>query len=139
VIDVIQVRYNLLERQAEEALFPAAGELGIGVIVRIPLLFGLLTGKFRRDSTFLPEDHRSMNLSAEKLEAYLARMEGLAPFFQACPDNTKATMALRFCISHPAVSTVIPGGKRPSQVEENCRAGYLGPLPPQVLALCATA
>ncbi|HBY19387.1 MAG TPA: aldo/keto reductase, partial [Candidatus Marinimicrobia bacterium] len=71
LIDVIQVRYNLLEREAEEVLFPKAQEYGTGVIVRIPLLFGFLTGKFTKETRFDKEDHRSMNLSPEKLERYL--------------------------------------------------------------------
>jgi aryl-alcohol dehydrogenase-like predicted oxidoreductase len=135
VLDVIQVRYNLLERDAEKVLFPEAERLGIGVIVRIPLLFGLLTGKFTRTSTFPAEDHRSMNLSADKLAGYLDRLESLRPLFDRYPDQSLATVALRFCISHPATSTVIPGAKRPAQVEENCRAGELGPLTPDDLRL----
>ncbi|MFH1747676.1 MAG: aldo/keto reductase, partial [Planctomycetota bacterium] len=61
LLDCIQVRYNLLERQAEEVLLPKAQQHGIGVIVRIPLLFGLLTGKFTRRSIFGADDHRRMN------------------------------------------------------------------------------
>jgi aryl-alcohol dehydrogenase-like predicted oxidoreductase len=62
LIDVIQVRYNVLERDAEQVLFPKALEYGIGVIARIPLLFGLLTGKFTRDSQFGDDDHRRFNI-----------------------------------------------------------------------------
>jgi aryl-alcohol dehydrogenase-like predicted oxidoreductase len=135
VLDVIQVRYNLLERQAEEVLFPEAQRLEIGVIIRIPLLFGFLTGKFGPHATFGPDDHRSMNLSAQKLQQYLEQLNGLAPLYRAHPEETKGTVALRFCISHPATTTVIPGGKTPEQVTQNCLAGRLGPLPPESLAL----
>jgi aryl-alcohol dehydrogenase-like predicted oxidoreductase len=129
ILDVIQVRYNLLEREAEQALFPNAMQHGIGVIVRIPILFGLLAGKFTRESTFGEDDHRSMNLSPEKLEKYLAELEALKPLFDAHPDETMAQVSLRFCISHPACHTAIPGAKTPRQVADNSRASQLGPLP----------
>lgn len=128
LIDVIQVRYNLLEREAEKVLFPLAMRLGVGVIVRIPILFGLLSGKFDRNSRFGEDDHRRMNLSPEKLDVYMRQIEGLQSFF-ATPGETMVQRALRFCITHPACHTAIPGGKTPRQVAENCAASDLGPLP----------
>ena len=130
LLDCIQVRYNLLERQAEEVLFPKAIEHGVGVIVRIPLLFGLLTGKLTRESKFGEDDHRRMNLSAEKLDAHLAEVESMRFLFEQHPDQTMAQVSLRFCITHPACQTAIPGAKTPQQVVENCAASALGPLPP---------
>lgn len=130
-LDVIQVRYNLLEREAEKVLFPKALKYGIGVIVRIPLLFGLLTGKFSRDSQFGEDDHRRFNLSAEKLEAYLNRLERLKPMFDRYPDQTMAQVSLRFCISHPACHTAIPGAKTSKQVADNVGASDCGPIPPE--------
>lgn len=130
LLDCIQVRYNLLERQAEEVLFPKAIEHGVGVIVRIPLLFGLLTGKLTRESKFGEDDHRRMNLSAEKLDAHLAEVESMRFLFEQHPDQTMAQVSLRFCITHPAGQTAIPGAKTPQQVVENCAASALGPLPP---------
>ncbi len=133
LIDSIQVRYNLLEREAEEVLFPKAQKYGIGVIVRIPLLFGFLTGKFTKDSKFIEEDHRSMNLSKEKLEKYLTQLEKIRPLFDEYPDQSMAQVSLRFCISHPACHTVIPGAKTDKQVIENCSASDLGPIPEEVI------
>jgi aryl-alcohol dehydrogenase-like predicted oxidoreductase len=133
LLDVIQVRYNLLEREAERALFPAALRHGIGVIARIPILFGLLAGKFDRTSRFGEDDHRRMNLSPEKLDAYLAQLESLQPLYDAFPKQSKVAVSLRFCISHPAVQTAIPGAKTPEQVLQNCAASDLGPLPPSVI------
>jgi aryl-alcohol dehydrogenase-like predicted oxidoreductase len=129
LLDVIQVRYNLLEREAEKVLFPKAMRHGIGVIVRIPILFGLLAGKFTRQSTFGEDDHRRMNLSPEKLEKLLLELEALKPLFDAHPDQTMAQVSLRFCLSHPACHTAIPGAKTPEQVADNGRASQLGPLP----------
>ena len=129
LIDSIQVRYNLLEREAEKVLFPKAEKDGIGVIVRIPLLFGFLTGKFTKNSKFIEEDHRSMNLSNEKLEKYFAQLDKIRPLFDEYPDQSMAQISLRFCISHPACHTVIPGAKTERQVMENCSASDLGPIP----------
>ncbi len=134
LIDIIQVRYNLLEREAEKVLFPKALEYGTGVIVRIPILFGLLTGKFTRDSKFGEDDHRNMNLSAEKLEAYLGQLESLQPLYDQFPDQTMTQVSLRFCITHPACHVAIPGAKTPKQAAENAAAGGFGPLPADALA-----
>ena len=125
ILDCIQVRYNLLEREAEKVLFPKARQYGIGVIVRIPLLFGLLTGKFNRDTRFGENDHRRMNLSSEKLDRYLTELDDLEPVFEEHPGFSKAQVSLAFCLNHPACHTVIPGGKTPEQVIDNCRAAEL--------------
>ena len=129
ILDSIQVRYNLLEREAEKVLFPKAMQYGIGVIVRIPLLFGLLTGKFDRNTKFTGDDHRKMNLSPEKLEKYLTQLDKMKSLFERYPDQTMAQVSLRFCISHPACHTAIPGAKTPQQVRDNCAASDLGPIP----------
>jgi aryl-alcohol dehydrogenase-like predicted oxidoreductase len=129
LLDVIQVRYNLLERKAEEVLLPLALKYGTGVIVRIPLLFGLLSGKFNRESRFGDNDHRRLNLSPEKLSAYLEDYNNYRPVFERYPDFTTAQLSLRFCISHPACHVVIPGGKNPVQVQENTVASDLDFIP----------
>jgi aryl-alcohol dehydrogenase-like predicted oxidoreductase len=122
LIDVIQVRYNLLEREAEKKLFPMALKYGTGVIVRIPILFGFLSGKFSRHSKFGEDDHRRFNLSPEKLEKYLSQLENFQSFFNEHDQFSMAQLSLRFCISHPACHTAIPGGKTPQQVVENVAA-----------------
>lgn len=134
LLDVIQVRYNMLEREAERVLFPKAMQHGIGVIVRIPILFGLLSGKFDRNTRFTGDDHRRTNLSPEKLEKYLDAFEALAPVFDKFPGQTSTQVALRFCISHPACHTAIPGAKNQQQVDDNSAASELGPLPRETIA-----
>ena len=129
LIDCIQVRYNFLEREAERELFPKAQQYGLGVIVRIPLLFGLLTGKFSRESRFSEDDHRRFNLSPDKLDKYLSDLEGLRPLYERYPDQTMTQVSLRFCISHPACHAAIPGAKTPQQVADNCAASDYGSIP----------
>jgi len=129
LIDIIQVRYNLLEREAEKSLFPAAEKYGTGVIVRIPLLFGLLTGKFSRESSFGDNDHRKINLSPERLKDYLEEYESFGHMFDEYSDYSPAQLSLRFCISHPACHTVIPSGKTPGQVRENVVASEIDFIP----------
>ena len=133
IIDCIQVRYNLLERKAEKKLFPLAEENGIGVIVRIPLLFGFLTGKFDKNSMFSEDDHRRMNLSSDKLDIYLENLKNMQSLFDHYPGDAKTVTSLRFCISHPACHTAIPGAKTAEQVQENCLAADLGPIPPDLI------
>jgi len=125
ILDVIQVRHNLLEREAEKELLPKALKYDIGVIVRIPILFGLLAGKFDRDSKFGDGDHRKSNLSAEKLNTYLEQLDRFKTFFENHKQHTMAQLSLRFCISHPACHTAIPGGKTAEQVIENVAASEL--------------
>ncbi len=122
LIDVIQVRYNILEREAEKELFPLALKYGTGVIARIPLLFGLLTGKFNRNSKFGNKDHRRFNLSKEKLDNYLTRLEQVSDFYKNHDNYSLAQLNLRFCISHPAVNVAIPGMKTSQQVSDNIAA-----------------
>ena len=129
ILDTIQVRYNLLEREAEKVLFPKALKYGIGVIVRIPLLFGFLTGKFNAQSVFGEEYHRKMNLSPEKLQGYLEELQKLQPLFDHYKDQSMAQVSLRFCLSHPACHTAIPGAKTPLQVQENAASSDFGPIP----------
>jgi aryl-alcohol dehydrogenase-like predicted oxidoreductase len=135
LLDVIQVRYNLLERQAEEALLPKARQHGVGVIVRIPLLFGLLTGKFTRAARFGDDDHRRMNLAPEKLDMLLAGLERRAPLFARYAGQTTSQVALRFCLTHAACHAAIPGAKTPEQVRDNVAASDLGPLTPADTAI----
>lgn len=125
VLDVIQVRYNLLEREAEKELFPKALKYGIGIIVRIPLLFGFLSGKFDRKSRFGENDHRRFNLSTEKLDDYWKQLGKIESFFDSYSQYTMSQLCIRFCISHPACHIAIPGGKTSEQVVENVGASDL--------------
>jgi len=135
-VDTLQVRYNLLEWGPVDTVFPLAKEHNIGIIARIPLLFGVLTGKFTRASRFPDGDHRQENLSPEKLSGFLNQLVKLYFLFQGT-EVTMAQTALRFILSNDVVATVIPGAKHPSQAVENCAASDLDLLPADVLAKIA--
>lgn len=125
ILDIIQVRYNILEREAEEILLPKAQHYKMGVIVRIPLLFGLLTGKFNKDHTFSDNDHRKFNLSPDKLNDYLNNFQRIESIYSHYSNFKKSQVSLSFCISHPACHTVIPGCKTPEQTNENILASEI--------------
>jgi aryl-alcohol dehydrogenase-like predicted oxidoreductase len=111
-----------------------AHRYGTGVIVRIPLLFGLLSGKFNSDSTFGENDHRRTNLSPEKLTVYLKEFDAYKSLFEKYPGYSSTQLSLRFCIAHPACHVVIPGGKNPKQVKENVLASELDFIPFETFA-----
>lgn len=126
-IDSIQVIYNVFDQTPEEALFPAAQENDVAVIVRVPLDEGSLAGTLRPDTTFPRDDFRAMYFTPERLPETVERVERLRPLLEA-PGQSMAQGALRFCLSHPAVSTVIVGSTNPEHVRDNAAASDLGPL-----------
>ncbi len=119
LIDTVQVIYNIFEQRPAEALLPAALEQSVGIIVRVPFEEGLLTGRLGPDHEFEEGDWRASWLTAERLQEAAKRVEALKPFL-AEDRSTLAALALKFCLSHPAVSTVIPGMRRVTHVESNC-------------------
>lgn len=123
----MQVTYNLLNQEAAERLFPAAKKAGLGVIARVPLASGLLTGMFTRDSQWAEGDLRRHMYPREKMEEELRKIEILKSFFQGGTTSLTQT-ALRFVLSNPHVSTVIPGARTVQELEENVLAAERGPL-----------
>ncbi len=117
--DTIQVIYNILDQEAEERLFPLVLENDIGIIVREPLASGLLTEKYNENSRFPKTDHRH-GWSREFLKDG-ARKVGKLKFLER-EEQTLIQAALRFSLSHRAVSVVIPGAKTVKQIEENISA-----------------
>jgi aryl-alcohol dehydrogenase-like predicted oxidoreductase len=121
LIDTVQVIYNIFEQRPAEQLLPAALEHNVGIIVRVPFEEGLLTGKMGPDYVFDEGDWRARWLTPERLQEAARRVEALKPFLSdKCP--TLAILALKFVLSHPAVSTVIPGMRRVAHVEADCAA-----------------
>jgi aryl-alcohol dehydrogenase-like predicted oxidoreductase len=136
---VLQVNLNMLDVRAVECgLLEAAQARGIGIIARTPLCFGFLSGTIRPDTIFPPGDHR-LGWPHSQIEVWC---NGATEVLAAVPQPSGSTAthaALRFCLSFPAVSAVVPGMIRPAEVDENADASRLGPLPPSateaVLAL----
>lgn len=126
-VDVIQIYYNILDQRPDPGLFEAARAAGVGTVIKAPMARGLLSGKYREDSRFPGEDFRSAWRRDGRLQRALvrvARVEALVGGRSSCLAQT----ALRFVLSHPDVSCVIPGAKTPEQAEENVAASELGPL-----------
>jgi len=119
-LEAIQVVYSILARQAEAELFPLAQEHDIGILARVPLASGFLTGKFKPDVTFPPDDHRSGSYPPEKAREIVTSVEKLR--FLERDGKTLAQAALQFCLMHPAVSTAIPGARNPEQATGNAAA-----------------
>jgi aryl-alcohol dehydrogenase-like predicted oxidoreductase len=121
LIDTVQVIYNIFEQRPAEQLLPAALGNNVGIIVRVPFEEGLLTGKMGPDYQFEANDWRARWLTPERLAEAHARVQALAPFLDDDrPDF--ATLALKFVLSHPAVSTTIPGMRTTAHVDANASA-----------------
>jgi len=129
-----QVNLSLIDQRARDnGLLTLAAELGAGLIARTPLCFGLLSGRVAPDALFDPSDHRSGWPRPQ-----IARWAEASRLFIAAvaerERQTPAQLALRFCLSFPGVSTVIPGMLTAAEVVENAIASDLGPLGPRDLA-----
>jgi aryl-alcohol dehydrogenase-like predicted oxidoreductase len=123
-------------------LFPQAEQRQVGVLARLPLSSGMLTGKLNASTQFSADDHRSFNREGaafskgetfsgfdyEKGLLVVEKLRALLPQGMGLPE-----LALRFIASFPAVTCSIPGARRPAQVEENVRASEAGPLDPELV------
>jgi aryl-alcohol dehydrogenase-like predicted oxidoreductase len=117
----LQVLYNILNQAPAEELFPLAKEKGYGLIARVPLGSGLLSGKFRVDTTFPTDDIRQNFLTTKRLEEVVARVDEAKSIIGGAARSL-AEGALRFVLANDAVSTTIPGMRSVRQVEMNVAA-----------------
>jgi len=131
-VDCVQVVYNIFDQAPEDELFPACEAHGVGVIARVPFDEGSLTGTLSRESRWPSKDWRSLYFTPENLAATLERVERLMPVVPAGMDLPG--LALRFILHHPAVTTTIPGMRKPAHVERNLAASDGTPLAPDLLA-----
>jgi aryl-alcohol dehydrogenase-like predicted oxidoreductase len=127
----LQVNYSILNQAPAEQLFPLAKEKGYGVIARVPLASGLLTGKFRSDTTFPPDDVRQNFLTKRRIEEAVERVDEAKSIIGGNARNLTEG-SLRFVLAHDAVSTTIPGARNVRQSEANAAADD-GTLPPEVV------
>lgn len=121
--ETLQVIYNRLDRRPEQLYFPHAQRDHLGILARVPLASGLLSGKYRADAAFPTQDWRS-TLDADKLRRDLAEVERIRQS-ELPAGMAMAQWALAWCLRHPAVSTVIPGCMNPAQVAANAAAAEL--------------
>jgi aryl-alcohol dehydrogenase-like predicted oxidoreductase len=132
LVDAVQVVYNIFDQNPEDELFPACQERDIAVIARVPFDEGSLTGTMTVNDRWPEGDWRNLYFRPERLPETVSRVDrlrALVPAGSSLPD-----LALRFILHHPAVSTTIPGMRKPGHVEANLRAGDAPPLPPETLA-----
>lgn len=130
-VDSVQVVYNIFDQNPEDQLFPTCEEMNVAVIARVPFDEGALTGTLTKETTFPKEDWRSGYFSPENLIPSVERADALKTFV---PENsTMAEMTLRFILSSPVVSTVIPGMRKLKNVEANIAASDKGALPQDLL------
>jgi aryl-alcohol dehydrogenase-like predicted oxidoreductase len=141
-VKTVQIIFNIFRQKPAEEFFPLAEERDIGILARVPLASGLLSGKMTADRAFAEDDHRRFNREGEAFdrgetfsgvdfETGLGAAEELK---ELVPEgHTLAQFALRWILMHPAVSCAIPGGKNPSQVEDNVAAAEMPPLSEETL------
>lgn len=134
----LQVIFNLFRQKLVTDLLPQAQAKGVGIVVRLPLASGLLSGKFTKDSQFAPTDHRNFNRDGQAFNvgetfAGLPFAKGLDLVEKIRQNYLPASLnmaqfSLRWILDHPAVSTIIPGASRPEQAIQNAAISNLTPL-----------
>ncbi|MFE9297600.1 aldo/keto reductase [Streptomyces niveus] len=133
----VQIILNPFRLKPLEEVLPAAREAGVGIVARVPLASGLLSGKYTKDTVFAADDHRSFNRHGEAFDQgetfsgidYTTGLSAAAEFSGLAPEGaTPAQTALRWIIQQPGVSTVIPGARSVGQARANAAAGSLAPL-----------
>jgi aryl-alcohol dehydrogenase-like predicted oxidoreductase len=134
LVDSFQVLYNIFDPSAADKLFPLTMEEGVGIIARVPLDEGGLTGLITERTVFAADDFRAGYFRGERRRDLVERVAALQYDLRDHPGDLADT-AIRFCLSHPAVSTVIPGMRRVQHVERNVRAVECGPLNTVILEL----
>jgi len=142
-VQSVQIIFNCFRHRPADVFFPLAKQRKVGILARVPLASGMLTGKLRPDSRFASDDHRNFNRQGESFDLgetfsgvdyglglhAVEEIRALLP-----PDMSMTQFALRWILMFDAVSCAIPGGKRPDQVTENCRASDLPQLSAATMA-----
>lgn len=139
----VQIILNPFRMKPLREVLPAARKAGVGIIARVPLASGLLSGRYTRDTVFAPNDHRNFNRHGEAFDQgetfsgidYETGLEAAAEFAALAPEGcTPAQLALRWIAQQPGVTTVIPGARSPEQARANAAAGRLPELSDATLA-----
>jgi aryl-alcohol dehydrogenase-like predicted oxidoreductase len=136
LLQAVQVIYNIFDQTAEKNLFPLCQQMKIGVLARVPLDEGGLTGTIREDTRFEPGEFREGYFRGDRKRQVIEHVQALEADLRATgTPGTLPEIALRFCLSNPAVSSVIPGMRRVSTVESSCRVSKAGMLDAKTLAV----
>lgn len=136
LIDTVQVIYNIFDQSPERELLPLCRELNIGVLARVPFDEGALTGAITPETTFDPGEFRAAYFAGDRKRQVFERVNALLADLRAAGlDEPLPHTALRFVLSHPAVSTVIPGMRRVRNVEDNLSVPAKGALSQPILDL----
>lgn len=138
-IAAIEVIFNMFRLKPLDVLFPEAAKKQVGIIARVPLASGILTGKYTKDTQFGPKDHRSYNREGAAFDKgetfsgvpYELGLQAAGELQQALGTDNLAPLAIRWILMHPEVSVVIPGASRAGQVVQNVQASELPPLTAQ--------
>jgi aryl-alcohol dehydrogenase-like predicted oxidoreductase len=141
-VQSIQIIFNIFRQRPAELFFSEASRRKVGILARVPLASGLLTGKLTRESQFDADDHRSYNRHGESFDRgetfsgldYATGLEAVDKLRPLVPaGQTLAQLALRWILMFPEITCAIPGAKRPQQAEENIRAADIPPLSKQTM------
>ena len=145
-VATVQIIFNPFRQRPAGVFFAEAERRGVGVIVRVPLASGLLSGKYTRETTFAPDDHRTFNRHGESFDvgetfagvAFETGLDSVEELRPLVPEGaTLAQLALRWILMHDAVSTVIPGARSPEQARGNAEAAALPALDDAAMARVA--
>ena len=141
-VQTIQVILNIFRRKPLEELLPAAAKAEVGILARVPLASGLLSGKYDESTTFAPDDHRNFNRHGEAFDVgetfsgvdFRTGLEAVRRLRPLVPEGaTMAQFALRWIIDQPGVTVVIPGARNPEQARANAAAAGIPALPEETL------
>ncbi len=127
LIDTVQVIYNIFDQSPEDELFPYCAKHNIGVIARVPFDEGSLTGKIRPDTEFARDDFRNQYFGGDRKKEVWKRVQKIQADTEISVQELPE-LALRFCLSSPSLSTVIPGMRSPAHVRSNAEASQKGAL-----------
>jgi aryl-alcohol dehydrogenase-like predicted oxidoreductase len=133
LIDTVQVIYNIFDQSPERNLFPACIKHNVGVLARVPLDEGALAGRINEDTVFPEGDFRNFYFRGDRKKQVAERVAAIVSDLGLEDASHLPSVAIRFCLSHPAVSTVIPGMRSIGSVEGNAMASGQGPLPASAL------
>jgi aryl-alcohol dehydrogenase-like predicted oxidoreductase len=142
-VQSVQIIFNMFRLKPAEQVFPAARERRVGILARVPLASGLLTGKLEADTAFEADDHRQFNRQGERFDKgetfsgvpYATGLEAVEELRRLLPPgSTLSQLALRWILMFPEVTCAIPGAKTKEQARDNAAAASLPPLSPATMA-----